>query len=425
MRPVFGVPEAGLHPTFDGEELIRDLGISMEVRNPLEGTPTSQNGFYGLGRMLARYSRMPDELVDQFVVEHGIPPHPGSSMWSTDLQADARLVLCSHPLRAKLYEAVTGRKALAIGSFIHYARDLVEIGDGPTVRSRRVLLVPIHSTHHIRSASDAEVLVARGRREMRTGDQLVALLYWKDLLQGQWREFASLGVPVVCAGHIYDPIFMGRLHRILSASDTIVSNYLGTPIHYAGHLGKAVRLVDVVAPSGATDLLSFQQRFDRWVELRYLRAYSSPNPRVLLAESSHAPVLTPEQLCGEIASSLRGLPNRNHFTRHDSLRLADADQAVSVFDLVERRLRQGDMAAVRRLVPVLEELGGPAIPEARRLQEMMEIRRGIAGRLSCIGEKMRDLRAVAIARFRAMVGPRPGRGGLTTQHRPVSEVPSG
>ena len=57
---------------------------------------------------------------------------------------------------------------------------------------------------------------------------VVVCIYWKDYLLGHHLEYINRGIKVVTAGHIYDPLFLLRLHDICRNFKYSTSNDIGT-----------------------------------------------------------------------------------------------------------------------------------------------------------------------------------------------------
>src|SRR5680860_377280 len=161
------------------------------------------NSFYGNARVLRSYAGLTPNFPLAAVIEHSIPQLP--EIWKLDLDAHLPLFLCASPERAEQFERETadGRRAIAVGPLVHYARPS-ECSD---TRPRRVVGFPAHSTHYADALFDVTAfaeLLAERRRE---GQEVQVCLYWRDVLFGRDEPFRALGIPCVTAGHLYDQHF--------------------------------------------------------------------------------------------------------------------------------------------------------------------------------------------------------------------------
>lgn len=195
------------------------------------------NAFYGIASVLKRCAGLTDDAPLKATVPHGVVQ---SDTWVWDAELDAGLpVAFAYPFTyaRNLVGAFANRPhraatVIPIASpFLYLARAMQE--SQPSPERRGTLFFPCHSTHHTVVNMDFEDLA----------DALVALdahlqpvtvcVYWKDYLLGHAQPFTDRGLPVVSAGHIFDPEFLPRLYHLFSTHRHAASNSTGSCLFYA------------------------------------------------------------------------------------------------------------------------------------------------------------------------------------------------
>lgn len=131
----------------------------------------------------------------------------------------------------------------SIGPYIHYARDYYDedtLGSLREKNGRTLLVFPSHST-------ELEQALDCGTQEFvdfvlelchKSFDSLYVCVYWLDIHNEITKMFRERGAHIVSAGARFDPLFLHRLKTIISLSDGVVANDLGTNIGYAVYLEK-------------------------------------------------------------------------------------------------------------------------------------------------------------------------------------------
>jgi hypothetical protein len=171
-------------------------------------------------------------------IEHG-PVLPDDWTWELDINTRMPVFLCAGEERARQYREAGGRAtdARAIGPLALYAP---ESGERPP--GDRLLFFPPHSSHLFRAGYDfgqVERMLERRRAEW---NEVSICVYWRDVLDGHADIYRSLGYECVTAGHIYDPMFLGRLRTIIERCDAVLSIEIGSHIFYSIALGRPVTL---------------------------------------------------------------------------------------------------------------------------------------------------------------------------------------
>ncbi len=187
------------------------------------------NVYYGNGENLRRYASLPEGEPLPFVVEHFIPfdylaPH------DYDLASKLPAFLAVHKRRARCYRKLGIKKAIAAGSGIHYALQLLQQDDSwqkPTKKCGTIAFP--HKSHIYKDRSfDSDAFA----------DWLVALpeeyhpvcvcIYWKDYLKDRHLPYLKRGIPVVTCGYILDPRFLFRFIDICSRFKYSCGNAIGS-----------------------------------------------------------------------------------------------------------------------------------------------------------------------------------------------------
>jgi hypothetical protein len=290
----------------DAAELVR------LARDRRESTPEiySPNDFYGHAEALKAYACLPSQQPLKAVVEHG--PSPAPELWDLDVAAPLPTFLCAGDMRAELYraQAASGRQAIPIGPLIQYA------GRTQPRPRGRLLAFPTHSTHHLKVASDGAAFAKTLARYRGRFDDVHMCLYWKDILDGADAPYRAEGFTCTTAGHMYDHAFIHRLHSILNAADTIVTNRFGTHVIYAVAMGRPVWMVPQQVSYGS----------DRATIERYAKAVDTWQPAV----DEIAPLFEPEsgEVTDEQRERLAPIAGFEHVRSPEALRevLRDAEE---------------------------------------------------------------------------------------------------
>lgn len=229
----------------------RCSGVSTQLEALLalcrDRTPTSPefhefNNFYGHATVLKRYAALSETRPLKVAIEHGYAFQDG--VHATDLNTLAPVFLCSSSRRARVFESkVRGRvRAIPIGPLICYAGSAV---NEPRSSAARLVAFPAHSTHRINAKFDHQTFIQRITRLGRSFDETLVCLYWRDVLRGTARPYLEAGLRCVSAGHIFDPLFLPRLRRIISAASVVYTNRVGTQVIYAVTLDRLAWVEDM------------------------------------------------------------------------------------------------------------------------------------------------------------------------------------
>jgi hypothetical protein len=109
----------------------------------------------------------------------------------------------------------------------------------------KVLLMPAHSSVGINAEMDdgrfAELALKRYQ-----GEDLQCSIYWRDLQLGRHIPYLQRDIPVVSAGHMFDPLYFERLAGLFATAKVVLTNEFGSHVFYAAsHDVPVVVMADV------------------------------------------------------------------------------------------------------------------------------------------------------------------------------------
>lgn len=201
----------------------------------------TSNDFYGNAHTLKKFMGLPTDYSLKVILEHAVYiEDPVNFFWDSEMNSGMPVMFCANSDHAEAFIRLTGKPAFSIGPLVRYAlpwRDGV-----PTIRfpsKKRVMIVPVHSSHYVDASLDHSELIA-ATKAAHPGAEMMALLYWKDILRGVHELYLKNNIMVRTAGHLYDTIFLNRLVSIFFMSSHIVTNAIGTHVFIATLLGRPV-----------------------------------------------------------------------------------------------------------------------------------------------------------------------------------------
>ena len=214
----------------------------------------SPNAFYGNDFILKRYAQMASDRSLLCVVPHGVEVQP-RVVWAPEFRARLPAILSFSTVRQRIYRSLTRKIVLPSASpYVYVGRLLDALPPSERARQGTIFFVS-HSTHHLRD----EVDVASLARTLRSVDDrwqpVTVCIYWKDFLLGRHRPFEEMGLRVVSAGHIFDPLFLFRLHHLCSGHEFASGNEIGSHIIFSVHSGcEYVHFAEVEVPTLPADV---------------------------------------------------------------------------------------------------------------------------------------------------------------------------
>lgn len=259
------------------------------------------NEFYGHATLLKAYADLPPNRSLKAVVEHG-PPTAGRSLWDFDIQSRLPVVLCASARRAREFaERLPAHKeALPIGPGLAYLPGGLNAPVEPG--ERRLLVFPLHSSHHFTVDFDVDAFGAAVEHEAAGFDSVEVCLYWRDVLRGEASHYRERGFVCSTAGHMFDPEFLPRFRSTVGRATAVVTNGIGTHLLYAVLLGRPTWLIGEMARDPRVGFLELDRdlaAFDEFVTAFEQREDAvTPRQRALVADFAGIEhVREPEELC--------------------------------------------------------------------------------------------------------------------------------
>lgn len=208
----------------------KDLGQLCADRPLQTNEMFAPNAYYGNDYVLKKYANLSQTYRLKAIIPHGFTPSE-DFIWAAEAKAPLPVVLCWQPHRECVYISRTDKVVLRSASPFLY---LVEILKGqPQPEKRGTIFFPAHSTHYVTAQMDFE---AMAERLTQLGDEykpITVCIYWRDFNLGHHLPFEKRGLPIVSAGHIYDPAFLFRFYHLCSMHRYAASNELGSQLFYS------------------------------------------------------------------------------------------------------------------------------------------------------------------------------------------------
>ena len=208
-----------------------------------------ESTFYGHLKSLVEYAGLKYEDAYRLLlpnVEHGIA-------WLQRVPANLQ-----QPFAHSFVSQGAYRKALinsekpwmpnyVIGPYIHYAKQLYGDSRRSEIKKKLGRTILVFPAHSYEGSS-----VSYGRRGFvkdilsRYSDEYDSVMisaYWHDADDEVYSLFRKEGAIVVSAGLRNDPLFISRLKTIISLSDAVAGNAIGTNIGYCMYLEKPFSMI--------------------------------------------------------------------------------------------------------------------------------------------------------------------------------------
>lgn len=216
---------------FNYERLAQDIPELITKEYPY-------NAYYGIADLVKKEKGIPKRQRLEAAVEHGVGDY-SQDLWDALLSQKKIYVFGS--ARDELLRKLHPDKEL-----IHHKNFMayVKSAYGP-IRTKfekmrfgkTLLCFPTHSTHHVVDRFDQTPLIQEIEkiRIEHNFDTVLVSVYWKDIHEGRHLPYIDAGYKIVTMGHIYDNCFLRRLKAVLSISDMVITNDVGSHIGYAIH----------------------------------------------------------------------------------------------------------------------------------------------------------------------------------------------
>ena len=179
-------------------------------------------------------------------IEHGLIFAP---QIFTDVRFTARASVATlGPYRKDVIQRFKGVPVFCVGPYIQYAADYYEPEKFAALKAklgRTLLVFPAHSTDTSSISRDQQSYIDQVAEIARDFDSVLVSAFWWNLNDPIIDAFEAQGYRTVCAGFRDDPHFLSRLKTVISLSDLIVGDGVGTHVGYALNLGVPYRLLPV------------------------------------------------------------------------------------------------------------------------------------------------------------------------------------
>lgn len=151
-----------------------------------------------------------------------------------------------------------GMPFYSVGPYVHYAEQYyssTEIKRLKRQLGKTLLIFPAH-TYELSNVSYAKEQFVENvmQKWAASFDSVLISAYWHDVDDSVFTMFMNAGAHVVSSGLREDPYFISRLKTLITLSDAVAGNALGTHIGYCECLNKPFYMIDddaaVVADAG-------------------------------------------------------------------------------------------------------------------------------------------------------------------------------
>lgn len=212
---------------------------------------------YSIRYLLNQYAGMPNDYPIRGSIEHA-PQLSKLLAGGFSIHNSLPSIVCSK-FRAEIIEsAEDNHGAYAIGPYIAYANHAYSEKKifGEKKRLGKSLLVfPAHSIQGLDANYDFKDFINEIKLIGENFDSIRICLFWKDILEGKYKNYLDNEFELVTAGNFYDPLFLPRLKTIIETSTMTMSNSLGTHLGYCVFMDKPHYLYssDVYLEKSKTD----------------------------------------------------------------------------------------------------------------------------------------------------------------------------
>ncbi|MFC4243501.1 hypothetical protein ACFOYW_08950 [Gryllotalpicola reticulitermitis] len=252
-----------------------------------------QNHYYGHSAALALHAGLPSIRHIDGLVQHGWTVYSPSLVHFADfarLPRTARRLVWSHAARG--WDAARDPfPTTAIGAPFLYLSALT--AGSRVERSDRAVVFPVHDTRLVKIGGDDQAFA----RELagREGPSVICL-HPEDLDQPEKRRvWTQFGHTVVSAGSRRDPLFLGRVLKLVRSSRRVVSNLLSTAVVYAAAEGTDTAIYGPEVSLGDLGSEVAQRTRALWPEFHEAVA-AGIRQRIALAELGQSHLLEPAAL---------------------------------------------------------------------------------------------------------------------------------
>lgn len=216
----------------------------------------SFNAYYGIVYWIKKAEGIPKRCRLEAGIEHGIGTYC-QDFWEP-LLSQNKIYVFGSARDEFLMQLHPDKELIHHKNFMAYVKNAYcpfKIRVMKKKLGKTLLCFPTHSTHHVVDRFDQSLLIQEIEKIKveHNYDTVLVSVYWKDIHEGRHQEYLNAGYKVVTMGHIFDPNFLIRLKTVLSMSDMVITNGVGSHIGYAIYENVPVYLFDVPIEHVALD----------------------------------------------------------------------------------------------------------------------------------------------------------------------------
>ena len=225
--------------------------------------------YYGYYGEILKYAQCKLKYPVITGIEHGI--RFGNDKW---LYSDYNTCyICQGENRIdEIYNVNKKMPVLPIGPYVHYSSQYYSDDKIDKIKKKngKTLLVFLgHTTEWEKEKDSNDIFNIVYSKYAKSFQTVIVCVYWKDIDNAQIDLFKEKGAIVVSAGFRQDPNFIRRLKTIISLSDFVVSNDIGTNIGFAIYLHKDFSLEGEPRLNGSDNY--YNNNYKRFYEAFHLQ----------------------------------------------------------------------------------------------------------------------------------------------------------
>ncbi len=194
-----------------------------------------------------------------FLIEHGLY-YDQNYIPSSYSSKTIDKILTFGRKRALYLNEETGKTVIPIGPYIHYASPLLSSNDICQLKKslgKTLLFFPIHSHVEAKVRYNIESVIEEVKKFFYDNNFNTVLvnMYYMDIETTDYASYYEKeGFKVVTAGHRYDPNFVRRLKTVISLSDFVITNGMGTNIGFCVYMNKPVYIIGKEESNGTSEI---------------------------------------------------------------------------------------------------------------------------------------------------------------------------
>ena len=258
----------------DVEELYRNIKKYIPLNSILSGEVVgSISMHYGHFDSLINYAGLKDfKSIVLPEMEHGIN-FLESILPYKKIHETPNFIFQGEYKKEMLHKKDPYKPVFCIGPYIHYTKDYYDPKQMQEMKRRygkTLLVFPSHTYELSRQRYEEEKFVDQIMEYGKDYDTILVNAYWVDLNNRVYKLFKDKGATVVSAGVRLDANFISRLKTIISLSDYVIGNNIGTNIGYCLYLKKPFKLIDskveLIDKCTKRDARIYNQNYNRFID---------------------------------------------------------------------------------------------------------------------------------------------------------------